>query len=201
MEFHEKLQELRKRKGLTQEALAEQLYVSRTAISKWESGRGYPNIESLKAISRFFGVTIDDLLSGEQLLCLAEADRKQRESHLRDLIFGSLDLCSALLLFLPFFAQKVDGEIHAGSLLVLDAMASYLRIACFIVLLGSTVIGVLTLALQNCSTGLWLRWKHKVSVLWNLTGLILFIASLQPYAAVFTLVFFAIKAVLLMKRP
>jgi transcriptional regulator with XRE-family HTH domain len=47
MEFNEKLQELRKQKGLTQEELAEKLYVSRTAISKWESGRGYPNIESL----------------------------------------------------------------------------------------------------------------------------------------------------------
>ena len=46
MEFHEKLQELRKQKGLTQEELAESLYVSRTAISKWESGRGYPNIDS-----------------------------------------------------------------------------------------------------------------------------------------------------------
>ena len=40
MEFHEKLQELRKQKGLTQEELAESLYVSRNAISKWESGRG-----------------------------------------------------------------------------------------------------------------------------------------------------------------
>ena len=38
MEFHEKLQQLRKQKGLTQEELAEHLYVSRTAISKWESG-------------------------------------------------------------------------------------------------------------------------------------------------------------------
>ena len=62
MEFNEKLQELRKNKGLTQEELAEALYVSRTAISKWESGRGYPNIDSLKEISKFFSVTIDELL-------------------------------------------------------------------------------------------------------------------------------------------
>ena len=53
MEFNEKLQELRKQKGLTQEELSEILYVSRTAISKWESGRGYPNIDSLKAISKY----------------------------------------------------------------------------------------------------------------------------------------------------
>ena len=54
MEFNEKLQELRKNKGLTQEELAQILYVSRTAISKWESGCGFPNIESLKSISKYF---------------------------------------------------------------------------------------------------------------------------------------------------
>lgn len=54
MEFGKKLQELRKQKGLTQEELAGALYVSRTAVSKWESGRGYPNIESLKAMAKFF---------------------------------------------------------------------------------------------------------------------------------------------------
>ena len=41
MEFHEKLQKLRSDEGLTQDELAEKLFVSRTAISKWESGRGY----------------------------------------------------------------------------------------------------------------------------------------------------------------
>ena len=53
MELNEKLLQLRKQKGLTQEALADALFVSRTAISKWESGRGYPNIDSLKAIAQF----------------------------------------------------------------------------------------------------------------------------------------------------
>ena len=64
-DVYEKLQQLRKHKGLTQEELAERLYVSRTAVSKWESGRGYPSIDSLKEISKFFSVTIDELLSSE----------------------------------------------------------------------------------------------------------------------------------------
>ena len=54
MEFNEKLQTLRKQKNLTQEELAEALFVSRTAVSKWESGRGYPGIDSLKAMAKFF---------------------------------------------------------------------------------------------------------------------------------------------------
>ena len=61
MDFSEKLQNLRKQHGLTQEELAAKLFVSRTAISKWESGRGYPNIDSLKEISKFFSVSVDEL--------------------------------------------------------------------------------------------------------------------------------------------
>ena len=74
MEFNVKLQELRKQKGLTQEELAVAIYVSRTAISKWESGRGYPGIDSLKAIAKYFGVSIDMLLSGDEVLSIAEAE-------------------------------------------------------------------------------------------------------------------------------
>ena len=59
MEFNEKLQQLRKQKEITQEELAVAIYVSRTAISKWESGRGYPSIDSLKAIAKYFNITID----------------------------------------------------------------------------------------------------------------------------------------------
>ena len=88
MEFNEKLQQLRTGKNLTQEQLAEQLYVSRTAISKWESGKGYPNIESLKCISKFFSVTIDELLSGEELITLAETENRSNLKKIYSFIYG-----------------------------------------------------------------------------------------------------------------
>ena len=71
MEFSEKLQLLRKQRGWTQEQLAEHIYVSRTAVSKWESGKGYPSIDSLKALAQVYEVTIDGLLSGEKLMAVA----------------------------------------------------------------------------------------------------------------------------------
>ena len=92
MEFNEKLQQLRTGKNLTQEQLAEQLYVSRTAISKWESGKGYPNIESLKCISKFFSVTIDELLSGEELITLAETENRSNLKKIYSFIYGILDM-------------------------------------------------------------------------------------------------------------
>ena len=62
MKFHDKLQVLRKERGLSQEGLAERLDVSRQAISKWESGSAYPEIEKLVQLSDIFGVTLDNLM-------------------------------------------------------------------------------------------------------------------------------------------
>ena len=62
MIFSEKLQLIRKSKGLTQEELAEKLSVSRQAVAKWESGQSYPDIENLLAISNLFHITVDYLV-------------------------------------------------------------------------------------------------------------------------------------------
>jgi len=62
MKFYEKLQTLRKEKGLSQEELAEMLGVSRQSVSKWESGITYPETDKLITISEIFGVTLDSLL-------------------------------------------------------------------------------------------------------------------------------------------
>ena len=86
MEFNQKLQQLRKEKKMTQQELADALFVSRTAISKWESDRGYPNIDSLKRISMYFEVSIDDLLSGEKLIFIAEHEHRARMQNICDLL-------------------------------------------------------------------------------------------------------------------
>ena len=200
MEFNEKLQELRKRKGLTQEELAEVLYVSRTAISKWESGRGFPNIESLKSISKFFSISLDELLSGEEILAIAENDNKQKVRTLRDLIFGLLDCGIALLLFLPFFGQEANGVIKSVSLLSLSDIQPYLKTA-YIAFTGTMILlGIITLALQNCRQRLWTQSKSILSLALSAVGVCLFMISQQPYAAVFVFAFLIIKALMLIKR-
>ena len=200
MEFNEKLQELRKQRGLTQEELAEKLYVSRTAISKWESGRGYPNIESLKAIAKFFSVTVDELLSSGEVLTIAEENQKQTEKRFRDLAFGLLDLCMSLLLFLPLFAEKADGIVRSVSLIALDGVQPYLKTAYFAVFLSMIVMGILTLALQNCQAMAWVKSKTMISLILGAIAVLVFMISSQPYAAVFAFVLLVIKTLLLIKR-
>lgn len=193
MEFHEKLQQLRKQKGMTQEELAQMLFVSRTAVSKWESGRGYPNIDSLKAIAKLFSVSIDELLSGEELLVVAEEDHKQKQTHLWDLVFGLLDVSVLLLLFLPFFGQKVETGVQAVSLLSLTGVASYLRFVYFDFVSSTAVMGVLILALQNWQNPFWIKNKHKISLILSLLGVLLFMISRQPNANVYIFVFLLVK--------
>ena len=200
MEFNEKLQELRKQKGLTQEELAEALYVSRAAVSKWESGRGYPNIDSLKEISRFFSVTIDDLLSGSEILTIAEEDQKQKNSLLLDLVFGLLDLSVSMFLFLPLFGQREHDTVYEVSLLALSNIAPYLMGAYITIIAGMILWGILTLALQNCNGKFWVNYKRRISFLLGGLGTLLFIVSMQPYAAALLFIFLSIKILIFVKK-
>ena len=200
MEFNEKLQELRKQKGLTQEELAEALYVSRAAVSKWESGRGYPNIDSLKEISRFFSVTIDDLLSGSEILTIAEEDQKQKNSLLLDLVFGLLDFSVSMFLFLPLFGQREHETVYEVSLLALSNIAPYLMGAYIAIIAGMILWGILTLALQNYNGKFWVNSKRRISFLLGGLGTLLFIVSMQPYAAALLFIFLSIKILIFVKK-
>ena len=193
MEFHEKLQELRRQKGLTQEQLAQELYVSRTAVSKWESGRGYPNIDSLQAIARFFGLTVDELLSGGAL-------RAGTGKRCTDLVSGLLDAAVILLLFLPVFGQKTGAVVASVSLLALTGAAPYMRGAYLALIAAAAAMGLLTLALQGCTADLWNRAKRPASLALSAAGTLLFIMGGQSYAATIMLALLAVKVFLFVKK-
>lgn len=70
METKEIIYELRTKNGLSQDALAEKVFVTRQAVSRWENGETVPNTETLKLLSELFGVSINTLLgSGHKLIC------------------------------------------------------------------------------------------------------------------------------------
>lgn len=68
MNLGDKIKNLRKEGNLSQEQLAEKLNISRQAISKWESGKAYPDIENLKMLKSIFNITIDELVSDELII-------------------------------------------------------------------------------------------------------------------------------------
>ena len=141
MELCEKLQELRKSRGLTQEELAEALYVSRTAVSKWESGRGYPSIDSLKGLASYFSVTIDELLSAEKLITIAEKENRANIRTMLSLLFGMADLLSFVLIVLPLYPSTVNGHVYAVNLFAYAETTVLNRFVCWTIFLLLVLLG------------------------------------------------------------
>ena len=125
MEFNEKLQHLRKQHNMTQEQLAEKLYVTRAAVSKWESGKGYPNIESLKAISSLFAISIDELLSGNELLELAATENRSNLKRIYNIIGGVVDLLAIVFIFLPLYRKTQGDFIYSVNLLSFTEITNF----------------------------------------------------------------------------
>lgn len=199
MDFNEKLQQLRKEKQWTQEQLAEELFVSRTAISKWESGKGYPNIDSLKSISKLFSVSIDDLLSGEELIFLAESENRTNINKIFGLIFAILDLMTLTFLFLPLYGQSDGEHIRAVNLFVLSDISTITRTIYFLLPVSMALVGIAELVLQYSGNDKWLNISKIVSVFLQAFAILVFINTRQPYATSLIFMFFMIKVVLLIK--
>ena len=200
MEFNEKLQSLRRDKGMTQEELAEVLFVSRAAVSKWESGRGLPSIDSLKDISVFFSVSIDDLLSGEKLLSLSENENKSRVRHICDLLFGMADLLSFLLIVLPVYPDVVDGFVYSVNLLSFTQASDYTVVIYWTLYIALFILGGLKIILSNLN-------KHKasnviltVSAAVNIFAVLFLALTRQTYAIIIAFLILLIKTVTLKSR-
>lgn len=199
MEFHEKLQELRKSRGLTQEELAEALYVSRTAISKWESGRGYPSIDSLKEISNYYSVTIDDLLSSEKLLSIAEKENKSNLRSMCDLIIGILDVCSFILIVLPLYPNMVNGFVYSVNLFAYTQASSLNRLLYWIMFISLVAAGVVKLLLAKSGIDRISKIMTGVSMVISILMVLFLTMTREVYAVIVVFLLLVIKGVLILK--
>ena len=198
MEFNEKLQELRKSRSLTQEELAEALFVSRSAISKWESGRGYPSIDSLKEMSRFFSVTVDDLICSDEMITVAENDKKEFVSKYVSLICNALDILLAILLFIPAFGNGT-GSSETVSLFGLTGISPWVKIV-FIMIISITILnGICGMIITHFNKPVWNRHRLVTGVVLSILEVIVFIATRQPYAGIVCFAFLVIKGFLIAK--
>lgn len=199
MEFNEKLQGLRKNKGLTQEELAEALYVSRTAISKWESGRGYPSIDSLKDISKFFSVSIDDLLSGEKLLSLAEKENESNIKNIYDLLFGIVDLFSLILIILPLYPNTIDGYVYSVNLLNYTQVAELNKIIYWIMFVLLVIVGILKVLLTRLNVEKGNKNLAEISIVISILMVLFLALAREVYAVVVAFLLLMVKGILLLK--
>lgn len=198
MEFGEKLQELRKARSLTQEQLAEALYVSRTAVSKWESGRGYPSIDSLRELSRFFRVPIDELIGPDEIVTAAEDDKRAFAKRNATMMCGLLDVLPALLLVVPAFGNGTEGPTTV-SLLALRGVSPWVR-AAFAACVGATVLcGFCELAASRAD-GRWGKVALATGAALSAASVAAFILAKQPYVGITCFALLATKAVLLWRR-
>ena len=198
MEFSEKLQELRKSRSMTQEELAEALFVSRTAISKWESGRGYPNIDSLKEISRFFSVTIDDLICSDEMITVAEIEKKEFADKYVSLICNVMDILLVILLFIPAFGNGPDSSVTV-SLFRLTGISFWVKTVFIVIIVITIINGFCGLIIANINKPVWSRNLLITGAALSILAVIVFIATRQPYAGIVCFAFLVIKGFLIAK--
>lgn len=196
MEFSEKLQKLRTQRNLTQEQLANQLFVSRTAISKWETGRGTPNLDSLQAIAKLFGVSLDELLSTEEVVVMAKNENKRNTEQILCYIDSVLNLMSVFGFLLPMYKVFKNNVYYC---VPLYQYSGFLHKTIFIIQSAILLCGVL---------GLIFQWKEKEKIynfvkfsgyILMIIFIFLLIALNHPNASSFCFAFLLIKGMVLIK--
>ena len=184
MDFGEKLKALRTERGLTQEQLAARLYVSRTAVSKWETGGGSPNLDSLQVVARLFDVSVDDLLSTDDLIVLARDERRSTARSSGMLSFGLLDVLAVVFAFIPLYGVDDGSLVRMANLA--DYGASVDFGASFAVMAAAVVslmfVGAVEIVLAAAGSRRAARIVALVGFAVQALAVVLFASTMQPYA-------------------
>lgn len=139
----EKLYKLRRRSGLSQEQLAEQLNVSRQAISKWEQGTAIPENSKLVAISDYFGVTVDFLLKDdtEDTANTTKAVADEKPKMMAGLIICITGVVSMIVWgLLSVFSPKTSHHLSDSSVINIDGNGIFLILCVAAIVAGAGLL-------------------------------------------------------------
>ena len=197
MELSEKIQKLRKEHNLTQEQFAEKLFVSRTAVSKWETGRGMPSMESLQMIARLFRITLDELLSTEEIVVIAESENKENIKRFASYMDSIINLAALLALLLPLYKVDDNGFFYSVPLYQLGGWQGLVFWIAPIIMI---LCGIVELFLIGREQEKLIGIISTVGTIAHVSAITLLIVSGHPYPTVLLFFMFALKGVLLLKK-
>ena len=108
MELGNQIRRRRKEQGLSQEQFAEKIYVSRQTVSNWETGRTYPDVQSLLLMSSVLDVTVDDLIKGDVEMMREEKDRDAKRMNRLAWLMLLAELAAVLEMLLGLILWEWD---------------------------------------------------------------------------------------------
>ena len=193
MELSEKIQKLRKERGLTQEQFAEQLFVSRTAVSKWETGRGTPSMESLQMIAKFFDITLDELLRAQDIITIAENENKENISRFTSYIDGVFNITAVVGLLLPLYKVEQNNLFYS---VPLYQFKSWLAVLYWIFPVLMLICGAVQILTNKGERENLKKNVKLIGFILNVCAIFVLILSGQPYPAVMFFTLLLLKGVI-----
>ena len=194
MELSKKIKQIRNENKLTQEQFAEKMLVSRTAVSKWENGTCYPSIDSLKYMSQTFKISLDKLLSNEEILEIAKIENQSNISKYNSLLFCLLDIIRIVFIFLPLYSYKTNDFIYSVSLFNSNDLNSTLKIIFMLIFIIFLALGIIELIFNYKGNN---RFLNKISIFLDVISIFVLLFTKQPYVIALMFVIFIIKTIML----
>ena len=167
-------------------------------MSKWETGGGSPNLDSLQAIARLFSVSVDDLLSTEDLIVLARDERRSTARSNGLLAFGLLDVLAVLFAFLPLYGVRDGSFVRMANLAEYGSSVGLgVSFVCIVAVVGALVaVGIVELACVWRDARRIARPMAFAGFAMQVAAVVMFTATMQPYATALLFALLVAKAVI-----
>mgnify|MGYP006920312442 FL=1 len=154
----------------------------------------------IKEISSYFSVSIDDLLSGEQLIFIAEKENKSNLDSVCELLLGFVDLFSLMLIFLPLYPKLVNGYIYSVNLFGYIGNNTFIIKIYWVLFASLTIIGIVKILMVYFKVEQGKKIITSLSVGLSIIAVLFLAMAREPYAITVMFLLLLIKGGLLYKQ-